>query len=420
MSDRLARDGGTPVRSTPFPTAMDPQGRTLGPAEAEALARVIDSARLSSNGGTEVPALEQEFGTMYGVPHAVACTSGTAALHLAVGAVDPAPGDEIITTPVTDFGTIIPILAQNAVPVFADVDPLTGIVDPASVEACVSERTRAIIAVHLMGAPAPVDDLAAIARRHGLILIEDCAQAYLTELPDGTYAGTRGHIGCFSLQQYKHVTCGDGGLAITGDDHLAEQMRLFADKGWPRHTGERTHLSFGMNYRMTELQAAVARVQLTKLAGVVARRRAAAARLVAGLRELEGLHLPNELDRHAVWLFPVVLDPEVAGGTNAEYAKALEAEGIPVSDGYLSHPVYRYPVLSHKRLYGGAGFPFTCPPARRDWEYGEGLCPNAEELINRTWLIVHWNEAYSDSDVDDIATAFHRVHRALRSTRPAV
>jgi dTDP-4-amino-4,6-dideoxygalactose transaminase len=398
-----------------YPSAIEPAGRTLGDEEAKALAEVLASAKLNFTvGGTQTPALETEFAALLGVDHAVACSSGTAALHLAVGAVDPAPGDEIITSPLTDFGTVIPILAQNAVPVFADVDPGTGILDPTSVEALISERTRAIVAVHLFGAAAPVDVLRNIADRRGLTLIEDCAQAYLAALPDGRLAGTVGHAGCFSLQQYKHITCGDGGLAVSADADFARTMRLFADKGWPRDTGGRTHVSYGMNYRITELQAAVARAQLAKLPGVVSRRKRTARRLADALRPLTGLSVSTALDRHAVWLFPVVLDVDLAGADNRAYAAALAAEGVPVSAGYLSQPVYGYPVLAQRRLYGGSGFPFTSPPARTEFDYGPGLCPRAERLIDQTLLVVQWNEAYTDADVDEIASAFRRVHAGLR------
>ena len=398
-----------------YPTAADASGRTFGPEEQAALAGVLASGKLNFTvGGEHTPALEAEFASMLGVRHAVACSSGTAALHLAVAAVDPAPGDEIITTPITDFGTVIPILAQNAVPVFADVDPVTGLIDPDSVESLISDRTRAIIAVHLMGAAAPVDVLREIADRHGIILIEDCAQAYLTELPDGRLAGTVGQVGCFSLQQYKHITCGDGGLAVTNDPDLARTMRLFADKGWPRDTGQRTHLSLGFNYRMTELQAAVARAQLTKLPDVVAARRRTAQRFADALRDLPGIAVPDHLERHAVWLFPIVLDVAEAGGDNAAYAAKLAAEGVPASAGYLSQPVYLYPVLAERRLYGGSGFPFTSPPARREFRYEPGLCPNAERLIGSRWLVIEWNERYSDADVAELAAAFTRVHEALR------
>lgn len=398
-----------------YPGVSEPAGRTFGEEEARALAEVLASAKLNFTvGGLQAPSLENEFAAMLGLDHAVACSSGTAAVHLAVGAVDPAPGDEIITSPLTDFGTIIPILAQNAVPVFADVDPRDGNLDPTSVEALISERTRAIIAVHLFGAAAPVDILRDIADGRGITLIEDCAQAYLTALPDGRLAGTVGHAGCFSLQQSKHITCGDGGLAVSADRDFATAMRLFADKGWPRHTGERTHVSYGLNYRMTELQAAVARAQLPKLPGVVARRRRTARRLADALRPLPGLSVPADVDRHAVWLFPVVVDDETAGGDNRAYGAALAAEGVPVITGYLSRPVYDYPVLTQRKLYGGSGFPFTSPPARKEFRYGPGLCPRAEHLIDRTLLVVQWNEAYTDADVDEIAAAFGRVHADLR------
>ncbi|SCL26658.1 dTDP-4-amino-4,6-dideoxygalactose transaminase [Micromonospora rhizosphaerae] len=398
-----------------YPSAAEPAGRSFGDEEAAALAEVLASGKLNFTvGGTQTPALENEFAALLGIDHAVACSSGTAAVHLAVGAVDPAPGDEIITTPLTDFGTVIPILAQNAVPVFADLDPATGLLDPSSVESLISERTRAIVAVHLFGAAAPVDELRDIADCRGITLIEDCAQAYLTALPDGRLAGTVGHVGCFSLQQYKHITCGDGGLAVSADPELAAAMRLFADKGWPRATGERTHLSFGMNYRMTELQAAVARAQLAKLLTVVADRRRTARRLADALRPLAGIRVPAGLDRHAVWLFPVVLDVDAAGADNQAYAKALAAEGVPVTAGYLDQPVYGYPALAQRRLYGGSGFPFTSPPARVEFRYGPGLCPQAERLIDRTLLVLQWNEAYTDADVDAIAAAFVRVHARLR------
>src|SRR5690606_30323476 len=194
-----------------------------------------------------------------------------------VAAVNPEPGDEIITTGLSDAGTVLPILAQNAVPVFADVDPATGNLDVDSVRERITSRTRAIIAVHLFGQPAPVAELRALADERGIVLIEDCAQAYLTRCaPDGALAGTVGHIGCFSLQQSKHITAGDGGLTIGNDDALLRRARLFADKAWPRDTDERTLLFLGLNYRMTDLQAAVARGQLPKLPDIVAGRRATA------------------------------------------------------------------------------------------------------------------------------------------------
>src|SRR5262245_6810863 len=298
----LAVDGGTPIRTSPFPNVNGPEGRTLGDEEIAALERVIRSGQLNCTVGGETKAFEAEFAASYGVAHVVASSSGTSALHLAVAAVNPEPGDEIITTGLSDAGTVLPILAQNAVPVFADVDPATGNLDVESVRARITPRTRAIIAVHLFGQPAPVAELRLLADEHGLILIEDCAQAYLTRCaPDGALAGTVGHLGCFSLQQSKHITAGDGGLTISNDAALARRARLFADKAWPRDTNERTHLFFGLNYRMTELQAAVAREQLKKLEWVVDARRKAAEPLTAAIGELGGLSAGRS-EGAAYWL----------------------------------------------------------------------------------------------------------------------
>ncbi|MET1073494.1 MAG: DegT/DnrJ/EryC1/StrS family aminotransferase [Umezawaea sp.] len=410
--DGLALHGGTPVRTRPFPVATEAAGRTFGAEESAAVQEVLSSGRLNALGGTHVAGLESDVARLHGVGHAVACSSGTAALHMAIGALDPDPGDEVITTPVTDFGTIIAILAQNAVPVFADVDPLTGNLSPESVERCLSPRTRAIVAVHLLGAPAPVVELAEIARRHGILLIEDCAQALLTEPAPGRLAGTVGDVGCFSLQQYKHITCGDGGLAITDDPALARRLRLFGDKGRPRDTAARTHLSFGRNYRMTELQGAVAKVQLGRLGDVVDRRRRAARRLVESLRGLPGVGLPDETG-HSFWSFPLVLDPALAGGTNLRWASALRAEGILAEGRLFDRPAYASPVLANGRIYGNSTFPLSSPPSRKDWSYGPGLCPVAERLLATTLLVLFWNEHYTDADVNDISTAVRKVHAAL-------
>jgi perosamine synthetase len=406
--DGLALHGGTPVRTRPFPVATEAAGRTFGAEENAAVQEVLAGGRLNALGGSHVAGLESDVARLHGVGHAVACSSGTAALHMAIGALDPNPGDEVITTPVTDFGTIVAILAQNAVPVFADVDPLTGNLSPESVERCLSPRTRAILAVHLLGAPAPVVELAEIARGHGIMLIEDCAQALLTVAAPGRLAGTVGDVGCFSLQQYKHITCGEGGLAITDDPALARRLRLFGDKGRPRDTAARTHLSFGMNYRMTELQGAVAKVQLGRLGDVVERRRRTAHRLVESLRGLPGVGLPNGAG-HSFWSFPLVL----AGGENLRWASALRAEGILAEGRLFDHPAYASPVLANGRIYGDSTFPLCSPPARKDWSYGPGLCPVAERLLATTLLVLFWNENYTDADVDDISTAVRKVHAAL-------
>ena len=415
----LAQFGGTPVRATPLVTFNDPGGRTLGDEEVAAATEVIRSGVLSSTFGTRGRSLEQAFAERMGVSHAVSCSSGTAALHLAVAAVDPEPGDEIITTPISDFGSVIPILMQNAVPVFADVNPQTAQLDPAAVRAAITGRTRAILAVHLLGAPAPVAELREIADEHRLMLIEDCAQAFLTEPAPGRLAGSYGHIGCFSLQQSKHITSGDGGLVVTSDEVLARRMRLFSDKGWPRDTGERTYLFLAANYRMSELQAAVALAQLGKLDGVVQRRRHQAARLAAAIADLDGVRTAPSGPAHSYWQNPLLLDPAIVGTTLA-WGAALKAEGIPCSAPYIPRPLYLVPVLAEGRTYGRSHFPLTSPPARVEPAYVEGMCPAAERLLYQTLLVLGWNENYSDADVDDIAAAVRKVHTVFAAERAGV
>ena len=410
----LAIDGGTPVRTRPFPSVSDAAGRRLGDEEVTALERVIRSGQLNSTIGSETRTFEAEFADYYGVTHAVASSSGTAALHLAVAAVNPEPGDEIITTGLSDAGTVLPILAQNAVPVFADVDPATGNIAVDSVRELITPRTRAVIAVHLFGQPAPVAELRALADEHGIVLIEDCAQAYLTRCaPDGALAGTVGHIGCFSLQQSKHITAGDGGLTIGNDEVLLRRARLFADKAWPRDTDQRTHLFLGLNYRMTELQAAVARAQLPKLADVVAGRRAAAEGLTKALGQWPGLE-PGISDGSTYWLFPVFVDARTAGADAHRYAAALAAEGIPTTGGYIRLPLYLTPVLADRNTYGTSAYPLTSPPADVVPRYERGLCPNTEALIDENMFVVGWNENFTDDDVADMVAAFGKVYSALR------
>lgn len=386
-----------------FPGVAEAAGRTIGAEELEAVTRVLRSGMLNSVWGTETRALEREVADLHGVGYAVAASSGTAAIHLAVAAVAPDPGDEIVTSPLTDFGSVAPILAQNAVPVFADVDPYTGNLDPAAVESAIGPRTKAILAVHLFGATAP-GQLRAVADRHGIPLIEDCAQAWLARYPDGRLAGTAGAIGCFSLQQWKHITCGDGGLAITDDAELAGRMRLFGDKGWARDKGRR-HRTFGLNYRMTELQAAVARAQLAKLPGVLARRRATARRLLDRLGTLAGLYLPEEPDRHAWWLLPIVLDPRLPVG-NREFAAALAAHGVPARAGYLEEPLNRAPAVAGAPVYGSSRFPLEA-------DHVPAACHRAEQLVDRTLVVVDWNEAYTEEHVTAVAAAIRAVHRDL-------
>lgn len=415
MVTRLARDGGPRVRDTAFPTVSDATGRLLGDEEIQALTEVIRSGKLNRTVTTDskVKGFEANFANWLGVREAVASTSGTSALHLAVAAIDPNPGDEIIVTPITDFGSVIPILAQNAVPVFADVLPDTWCVDPESIRANITERTRAIIVVHLFGQCADLDPILNIAAENNVPVIEDCSQAFGATYK-GRKVGTHGTIGCFSLQQSKHITAGDGGITVTNDGQLARRMRLFSDKGWPRDGDIRTHLFYGLNYRMTELQGAVALAQLPKLDGVLESRRAAGHLLEKLLAKVPAISLPTvqQESESVYWLFPINVNTDQLSCSNSEFAAAISAEGIPASAGYVT-PLYLTPALSQGKTYGTSHFPFDSPYTERSFrEYVSGLCPIAESM-KQQMITVPINERFTELDVQDIAAAISKVGNAF-------
>jgi dTDP-4-amino-4,6-dideoxygalactose transaminase len=233
-----------------LPSDQDITGRSLGQEEIAFLQEAVQSGTLTSTRGRFVRELERRFREMTGSAHGYACSSGTAAIHTAIAALDPEPGDEIITTAITDMGAITPILYQGAVPVFADIDATTGNVTAESVAERISERTRAIIVTHLFGNPAPVDAIAELARKRGIAVIEDCAQAFLAGI-GGRPVGRFSDIACYSIQQGKHITAGEGGLVTTDDPKLARRMFLFINKAWGYGDSTPDHYFLALNYRLT-------------------------------------------------------------------------------------------------------------------------------------------------------------------------
>ncbi len=404
----LAINGGEPALKEGFPGR-----KPFGKEEEELVLEALRSQNLFYKGGKHVAAFCDEFAAVYGAGHAVACSSGTAALHLAVGAVDPNPGDEIITTPITDLGTIIPILYQNAVPVFADVDVNTANLDPQSVESKITDRTKAIILVHLCGNPAPIEPFVKIAKDHGIMLIEDCSQCHVTKYKD-RYVGTYGDIGTFSFQQSKHMTTGDGGCVITGDEALAQKMLFFADKNYARqgYKGDaRTYFGLAPNYRMNELTGAVARAQLKKVRAVVERRIEIGRRMNDGVAQIAGVRPPTLTPgaEYSGWTYPLWIED---ASKQLEFQAALAAEGLGTGIGYIGKPVYlcTEALWGHK-TYGDSGFPFTSD-CSNDVDYTEGACPNASEFMSHT-LTFAYNEAWTDSDVDRCVACIKKVAEAI-------
>ncbi|HEY3079833.1 MAG TPA: DegT/DnrJ/EryC1/StrS family aminotransferase [Chloroflexota bacterium] len=402
MNARLAIDGGTPYRTVPF-AARAP----FGEREVELVSAAIRSQNLFGPGSETLAEFEKRFAGLYDARHAAASTSGTAAIHVAVGAINPEPGDEIITAPITDLGSVVPIVYQTAIPVFADVDETYNI-DPADVERKITPRTRAILVVHLFGNPANMDAIMAVARRHDLPVIEDCSQAHLTSYR-GRLCGTIGDMGAFSLQQSKHMTTGDGGVTITGREDLAGRMRLFVDKGWTRQPGwgPRTYMFLAPNYRMTALQAAVGIAQTEKVAAVVARRTQLGDRLSARVRGLPGVE-PAPVTpggSHTYWAYPL----RVSRWTPRRFAGALTAEGVPAGGGYIGKPIFLCAeALCGHETFGRSGFPFRSPYVEREVVYDETLCPRAQDALDHM-ITLSINERYTEQDIDDMAGAIAKV-----------
>jgi dTDP-4-amino-4,6-dideoxygalactose transaminase len=408
MNQKLAIDGGPKTIPEALPGFLNHAGRTFGGEEEKLVLEALRSGCLSRNGGSMVKRLETEFASMLGMPHAIACSSGTASLHLAIAALDLEPGDEVIVPPITDIGSIVPILWQNAMPVFADVDSCTMVLDPADVKAKVSSRTRAIMAVHLAGQPCDMGALRKIADRHELKLIEDCSQAYWAEF-ENRLVGTLGDIACFSLQQSKHITCGEGGLVVTSDEAFARRALLFSDKAWPRDAnslGSCRFLFLAQNYRMSELQGAVALAQLSKLTDAVTRRRARAAELttlVAAVPEVSAPFVPPNT-RHSWWLYMLRVK-------NAkEFGDALVAEGVPAWVQYIIDPLYCSPIFTDQKTYGTSGYPLSKFGRQH---YAHGLCPHAEQAL-RDVIAIHWNENYTSEHVRLLARSIEKVASCLR------
>ena len=418
MSEPLAINGGPRTLSADLPNFLSAAGRTFGPEEEALVIEALRSGCLSRNGGTMVKGLERDFAAALGVTHGVACSSGTACIHLAIAALDLEPGDEVIVPPITDIGSILPILWQNAIPVFADVEPLTMVLDPVGVEKRITLRTRAVIAVHLAGMPCPMDELVSICKQHRIPLIEDCSQAYWAEYK-GKLVGSMGDIGCFSLQQSKHMSCGEGGLMVTSNDIYARRALLFSDKAWPREStslGSARFLFLSQNYRMSELAGAVAWAQLAKVQATVARRRARAdelSHLIAGLEGVTAPHIPAGTNP-AYWLYMLRIT-ESAQASAQDFGAALVAEGVPAWVRYIVDPLYLSPIFTTPQTYGTSGYPFSQCAHQ---SFTRGLCPQAEQALSQV-IAIHWNENYTAGQVAEIAVAIRKVahHFAAQGNR---
>jgi perosamine synthetase len=383
-----------------LPSDADISGRLFGAEELALLKEVIESGTLNCTKGTQVKAFEKEFAALYGVPHCRAVTSGTAAMHTTFAAVDPEPGDEIITTSITDMGALTPILYQGAIPVFADVDPVSLNVTVETIRTKLSPRTRAIVVTHIFGNPCDTEAIVALANERGIPVIEDCAQSFLAT-QNGRLTGTIGDIGALSMQQGKHMTTGEGGMVITKSDSYGRRMTLFSDKAWGYGDPNPDHYFLAMNYRMTELQGAVARAQQGRVRQVVDARVSTAEMLTAKLKNVEGLTLPSTLPgcTHVYWKYPLIVDPNVIEGGSDALGAELKKNGVFCAPRYIQKPAFECQVLRDRVTFGKSEWPFSLRP---DIRYNRAEYPGTIQGLERV-VVLPWNERYTEEHVDFIA-----------------
>ncbi len=332
--------------------------------------------------GQEVEAFENEFAAYCGVEHAVAVNSGTSALHLALLSAGIGAGDEVITTPMTFVATTAAILYAGATPVFVDIDPQTWNIDVHQIEVAVTPRTKAILPVHLHGLMADMDPIIEIARRHGLIVIEDAAQAHGAEYR-GQRAGSIGQAGCFSFYPGKNLgACGEGGAVVTNDAELAHYARMLRDWG---QASKYHHVIRGYNYRMDAIQAAVLRVKLAHLEAWTGLRQAHAIQYDSLLRRAGGVQGPvrNDGYRHVYHVYAVALARRDA------IRRRFESAGIACG--------MHYPVPVHLQ------------PAYRNLGCGAGAFPVAERFANETLSLPMYPELTTEQIVK-VASVVHDVH----------
>lgn len=387
-----------------LPSDQNASGRTFGAEELENIAAALRSGTLTSTKGTFVSQFEKNFASQLGSRFGHACSSGTAAIHTAIAAINPEPGDEIITTPITDMGALTPIVYQGAIPVFADVDPKTYNVTAKTIEARISEKTKAIVVTHLFGNPCEMRAIMELASAHNLPVIEDCAQAFLTSYDD-KYVGTLGTIGCFSLQQGKHITTGEGGVVVTDDEQLARRMFLFINKAWGYGDANADHYFVAPNYRMSELQGAVALAQLGKLEWVVNSRVRTADALTSQLRGIAGVETPTVTEGavHTYWKYCLRVDESVIKGGAVGLGAKLREKGIACAPRYIQKPAFACQVFRDQVTFGESRWPFTL--ARPEAvDYDESLFPGTFEAL-RDVLVLPWNEVYGQEHIDYIAEA---------------
>jgi len=405
MTEKLALEGGKPVRRVKFPQYH----AVVDEREVRAVTRVMRSDTWRR--GPVVEQYERDLEKYFGVKHALAVFNGTVALHVAMAALDLGPGDEIITTPYTFLASASAALYQNAIPRFADIDSASYNLDPREAEKAINDRTRGIVVVHLAGHPADMDPFREIAEKHNLWIIEDTAQAS-GAMYKGRFAGTIGNVGTFSTVDGKIMSTGEGGFCLTNDDRLAEKMGSIHNF-YRAHATSNIHEFYGIgyNYRMTEFQAAIGREQLKKLDRMVETRRRNAAYLTKHLKGITGVSPPSEVAwaRHAFYYYALRIDTKTLGVTRERFEKALTAEGIPISPSRSTPLVNKTQLFVRKIGYGRTDYPWSTATI----DYAAQRLPVAEAVNKEVFWLTDALPILTRDDLDDIVMAVEKVSSAF-------
>jgi len=412
MGEKLAIDGGAPVRTKPMPPA-NPGEAMIGDEEREQVLQVLDAHSpfrfYGPNLQRKVEQFEKEFAAFTGVRHALGVTSGTAALKVALTAAGAGPGDEVIVPAVTFIASAGAVIMCRARPVFAEIGPDMGL-DPADVERKLTKRTRAIMPVHLLGGAVDMDPILAIARRHGALVLEDCAQS-AGALYKGRRVGSMGDVNAFSLQFQKVITAGEGGIVTTNDDRLHDRAIRAHDHGLNRWTRETGDAFCGEVYRMSELHGAFALAQVRKFERTLASMRRHNRRIREAISGMDGITMRALADPDGAtgqticWLVEM---PDLA----ERWRTALSAEGVGGFVLYGGQMVFENPQILNQKMPTAHGCPFDCPLYGGPITYTRDMCPQSRDILSRSvWLMV--SPLLTDEDCGDIIAAIEKVHQGL-------
>ena len=413
MLETLALYGGSPVRSTPFPDRG-----SMGESERAAVNALFDYA--AENGGTigyggpEEESYCREFSEYMGGGYADAVNSGTSAVYIALRALEIEPFSEIITGPLTDPGGLMPIPLNNLIPVIADAAPGSYNTDAAQIEKMITPLTRAVIVAHIGGEPADIENIVALAKKHGLFVIEDCAQAHDARL-NGRLAGTFGDIAAFSTMFGKHhCTGGQGGIVFTKNEETYWKIRRASDRGKPIGLPEgATNCVAALNLNSNELACCIGRIQLRKLPGIVEARRKAVAFAETFLGRLHAVSVPELLPgaEHSYWFWRLKFNDGILSCDKNTYCDALRAEGLQVNASYIAAMPQLMDWFVERRVFGKSGYPWSAPEYKGDRDR-RFPCPNALKAVQDHFNVtIH--EGYAMEDMKDIIHIFEKMERAL-------